>query len=321
MDAVEPHRRHRIALAGIAVAAAVAAGTAKGSVPRCTGANLNVRPTLYGEAGGQFIQTFVVTSAGSSACRLAGWPSLARSIRVIQQQPASHPFRTVVVRPGRPASFDVFGADWNAMANRACPKTHTLLVALPGVAARSIAVALPDCGPFDVSPVVGGASDRNAWSTVWAKRWCTIRQFAVTVGPRISEATGQHTLALRLLNRGSSCTLYGLPALWFEDAHGRVPFAIRTGGDMMIRATYALPVVVRRGRSAWVVIDHYRCDGADERAASFIRIGLKPADEANSVRVAVPDPVEHLAYCGKGDPGSTITVAPFEPTLAAAFHR
>jgi hypothetical protein len=30
---------------------------------------------------------------------------------------------------------------------------------------------------------------------------------------------------------------------------------------------------------------------------------------------------KHVAYCGRGDPGSTITVAPFEVTFAAAFDR
>jgi len=39
------------------------------------------------------------------------------------------------------------------------------------------------------------------------------------------------------------------------------------------------------------------------------------------VSVTIPNPYEHLAYCGKGDPGSTVTIAPFEPTLTSAFRR
>ena len=44
-------------------------------------------------------------------------------------------------------------------------------------------------------------------------------------------------------------------------------------------------------------------------AASTIRIGLTAA-YPDTVHVAIRNPYEHVAYCGKGDPGSTITVAP-----------
>jgi Protein of unknown function (DUF4232) len=305
---------------------------AAASVPTCTATQLRLRPTLYGEAGGQFIQTFTLTNAGANACRLAGWPTLrgvvasgktepAPSIRVVQGKPAVKPFRTVVLQPGSVAAFDIFGADYDALANRACPKTRALLLAAPGVAPSRATVTLPFCGPFYVAPVVAGGTDRDAWSVVWAKRWCRIQQFAVSFGRRISEATGQHTLALRLTNHGSGCTLYGVPAMWFEDAHGRIPFQVHRGTDQMIAARYALPVQVRRGGSAWVVINHYRCDLGSKRAANVIRIGLQDAAYPDTITVKVDNPYSMVDYCGKGDPGSTITVAPFEPTLTAAFHR
>ena len=307
-------------------------GAAAANVGICRASELHLRPALYGEAGGQFTQTFTATNDGSADCSLAGWPTLrlksrsgkvgaARSIRVVQGNRSSKPFETVVVHPGGAASFDVFGADWDLLANRACPKTHGLLITLPGVAPLSVTVALPYCSPFYIAPIVAGRTDRDAWSAVWAKRWCRIQQFRVTLGPPISEATGQHTLALMLTNRGRSCTLFGIPTLWFEDARGRIPFQLRTGTDQMIRASYALPVNVRRGGSAWVVINHYRCDLGSKRAAGVIRVGLTGASRADTVRIAVRNPYERVDYCGQGDPGSTITVAPFEPTLAAAFGR
>ena len=306
--------------------------TATVSVGICQTSRLQLHPSFYGEAGGQFVQTFTATNAGGTPCSLAGWPNIrvksrsgrieaARSIRVVQGGPTSRPFETVVLRPGTAASFDVFGADWNALANRACPRTHALLIALPGAAPLPVKVSLPYCSPFYIAPVIAGKTDRDAWSSVWAKRWCRIRQFTVTIGPRISEATGQHTLALRLTNRGSACTLFGTPALWFEDTHGRIPFQLRTGTDQMIGATYPLPVLVRRGGSAWVVLNHYRCDLGDKRAASVIRIGSYGAAYVDAVRLVIHNPYARVDYCGKGDPGSTITVAPFEPTLAAAFRR
>ena len=317
-------------VAGLSVVPSAAPAAA--SVPTCTATQLRLRLTLYAEAGGQFIQTFTLTNAGANACRLAGWPTLravvasaktepAPSIRVVQGKPDAKPFRTVVLRPGSVAAFDIFGADYDALANRACPKTRALLLAAPGVAPSRVTVALPFCGPFYVAPVVAGGTDRDAWSAVWAKRWCRIQQFAVSFGRRISEATGQHTLALRLTNHGSACTLYGVPAMWFEDAHGRIPFQVRRGTDQMIAAPYALPVQVSRRESAWLVINHYRCDLGPKRTANVIRIGLQDAAYSDTITVKVRNPYGMVDYCGKGDPGSTITVAPFEPTLTAAFHH
>jgi hypothetical protein len=317
-----------VALALVTVEASLSTATVKAST--CRTGQLRLHPSFYGEAGGQFVQTFTATNTSGTPCSVAGWPNLsvkgpssrvetAQSIRVVQSRPASNPFDTVVVRPGAAASFDVFGADWNAAANRSCPRTHALLIALPGARPLAVTVSLPYCGPFYVAPVIAGKTDRDSWSVVWAKRWCRMQQFTVSIGRRISEATGQHTLALRLTNRGAACTLYGRPALWFEDTHGRIPFQLRSGTDQMITATYALPVQVRQGGSAWVVINHYRCDLGDKRAASVIRMGVQDASYRNTIRVVINNPYQ-VDYCGKGDPGSTITVAPFEPTLLAAFR-
>jgi len=321
-----------MAFASLALSVVSLSARAATPVPTCKAAQLHLRPTVYGEAGGQFVQTFTFTNTSQGACQLAGWPALrlvdasgkaeaTPTIRVVQGQPVRRPFRTVVVQPGAAAAFDVFGADFDAAANRACPKTRGFLVAPPGVAALRVAVSVPFCGPFDVAPIIAGTTDRNAWSTIWVKRWCSIRQFSVSIGPRISEATGQHTLALRLTNRGSECTLYGRPAMWFEDANGRIPFTVRTGTDQMIAAKYALPVQVPADHSAWVVFNHYRCDVGVKRAANIIRIGLQDAPYPKTLTVHLRDPYSMVDYCGEGDPGSTITVAPFEPTLTAAFHR
>jgi hypothetical protein len=321
-----------IALAALTSSAVAFSASAATPIPTCKATQLHLRATAYGEAGGQFLQTFTFTNASQGTCQLAGWPTLrlvdtsgktkpTPTIRVVQGKPGTRPFGTVVVQPGSAAAFDIFGADFDAIANRACPKTRGFSVAPPGVAPSRVSVGVPFCGPFDIAPIVAGKVDRNAWSAIWVKRWCSIQQFSVSIGRRISEATGQHTLALRLTNRGSECTLYGVPAMWFEDAHGRIPLQVRRGTDQMIAARYALPVQVRSSGSAWVVFNHYRCDLGVKRAANIIRIGLQDATYAKTITVHLGNPYSMVDYCGKGDPGSTITVAPFEPTLTAAFHR
>jgi hypothetical protein len=50
-------------------------------------------------------------------------------------------------------------------------------------------------------------------------------QFAVAIGPYVSEATQQRTLALRLVYRGDRmCVLNGYPRLTLYDARGVIPF-------------------------------------------------------------------------------------------------
>jgi hypothetical protein len=47
---------------------------------------------------------------------------------------------------------------------------------------------------------------------------CRMSQFALALGPQISEATGQHTLALRLVNRGGkTCVVNGYPKVTTYD--------------------------------------------------------------------------------------------------------
>jgi Protein of unknown function (DUF4232) len=149
--------------------------------PVCRAQQLHLAPSFYGEAGGQFIQTFTFTNHAQSACRLPGWPTIrvrsksgravsVRSRRVVQGPPSAPPFRTVVLHPHDAASFDVYGADWNGLANRPCPYTTAITVNPPGAADRiSAAVRMPICGLFDVAPVIAGRVDRQSWSAVWHK--------------------------------------------------------------------------------------------------------------------------------------------------------
>ena len=164
------------------LAAAALVGVAPGStasVPRCRTAQLRFAATFYGEAGGQFIQTFTLTSASRSACSVRGWPRFAvesrsghpmrtSSRRVVQGSPTSLPFRTVVLRPGSAGAFDVYGADWNFAANKPCPRTRAVLITPPGNrSAVSVPVKVPNCGAFDIAPVIAGKVDRQSWSVVW----------------------------------------------------------------------------------------------------------------------------------------------------------
>jgi hypothetical protein len=151
---------------------------------------------------------------------------------------------------------------------------------------------------------------------------CRMSQFASTFADhKFSEATGQHTLALRLVDRGAkSCAINGYPKVTSYDRAGSIPFAISHGGDQMITSHGPARVVVRPDRGAFVLLNHYRCDLGSLRSATTVRIGLPGARSAAAASIKITDPYRRLDYCGKGDPGSTLTVPPFEPTLRAALR-
>lgn len=143
------------------------------------------------------------------------------------------------------------------------------------------------------------------------------------VDPRLlSEPTGQHTLALQLTNRGrSGCLLDGYPAVRLSDRAGAIPFVIRHGGDQVVTSHPPRRVLVRAGGHAFVVLNHYRCDLGVRRSGVRIFVGAPGATRAQSASLAIA-PVwrgRTTDYCGRRDPGTTLTVSPFEPTLRAGF--
>jgi hypothetical protein len=146
-------------------------------------------------------------------------------------------------------------------------------------------------------------------------------ELSLALGPSVSEATGQHTLVLRLVKRTKTqCLLYGYPEVILSDRAGAIPFAIRHGGDQMITSRRPTRVVVRPRSGAFIVLNNYRCDRGVRRAATTIRVALPGATHRRGRSIAVADRYRRPGYCGRGDPGSTLAVSPFEPTLRAALR-
>jgi hypothetical protein len=151
---------------------------------------------------------------------------------------------------------------------------------------------------------------------------CRTSQFTVRFGPLVSEATGQHTITLRLINRGRrACVLFGYPKISVYDRAGLIPFAITHGGDQMVTARRPRRVAVRHGRAAFVVLNHYRCDLGTLRTAAILRIGSGRVTQSGMAAIRMTDPDRKLDYCGRGDPGSTLAVSPFVPTPEAGLRH
>ena len=169
--------------------------------------------------------------------------------------------------------------------------------------------------------LVQGSVHGSAAGSGTASPACRMSDLAVQIGPGISEKTGQNTLALRLVNRGAaSCFVRGYPSVVAYDRQGAIPFVVRHGGDQMITRRLPTRVLIERNRAAVILLNHYRCDLGDVRTATRVTIGLASATRTPFSSVQLADADNRLRYCGPGDPGSTLTVSPFEPTIRAALR-
>ena len=148
---------------------------------------------------------------------------------------------------------------------------------------------------------------------------CRTTNFSISPGPQLSPATGQNPVTIKLTNRGpSACVLFGYPVISVADRRGTLPFTIRHGGDQMVTPRRPTRVLVRVGRAAFVLVNKYRCDSGDLRLARTLRLRF-PHDTSAGLSLAMRR-WSRWGYCGKGDPGSTVSTSPFSPTWRAAMR-
>jgi hypothetical protein len=147
-------------------------------------------------------------------------------------------------------------------------------------------------------------------------------QLAVSVGPWISEPTEQHTLAMRLVNRGSGvCVVDGYPRVTLSDSRGAIDFTIRDGGDQVISHRPPKPVRLQPGGTADLLLNKNVCVNGSRRAATKLELET-PAGGATTYTFPahMPFPWRIPDFCTAAtDPGRIISVSPFVPTWQAAI--
>jgi hypothetical protein len=147
---------------------------------------------------------------------------------------------------------------------------------------------------------------------------CELSRLTPRFVPEVSEATGQNTVVIRLLNHGRACVVRGYPVVRLRDRHGLIPFRIHYGGDQMVTNARPRRLVIALGYAVVVALNNYRCDLGFTRIATLVGLGIANAPRTG---IAIHLPRRHqLAYCGVGDPGSIVSVSPFEPTPRAALR-
>lgn len=148
---------------------------------------------------------------------------------------------------------------------------------------------------------------------------CLPANLSLRATDNVSPTTGAHPIALRLVNRGrDACTVSGYPNVVLRDGRGIIPFIYRHGGDTMVTSHPPRPVLLRRGGSAYVLLDKFRCDLGNRRVSTAVQVGLhgstargRPVAVANGIALCKP---------GIAAEGRVVNVSPFEPTLRATLH-
>jgi hypothetical protein len=89
--------------------------------------------------------------------------------------------------------------------------------------------------------------------------------------------------------------------------------------DQMVTSARPTPVELWPASEAFILFNKYRCDAGAGRLARFARIRLPNAPHGGAFRLALPR-YPRVAYCGRGDPGSFLSVSAVEPTMRGTTH-
>jgi hypothetical protein len=147
---------------------------------------------------------------------------------------------------------------------------------------------------------------------------CPSSDLRLRFGGSVSEATGQHSLGLLLVNTGAAiCHLDGYPRVALLDTAGRVlPFTYRFGGDQMITSQPPGVVNILPGGAGYVLTNKYRCDLGDKAAPASVTV--TPPGNHSTLSLTL-GPRQDMTFCGAGDPGSTLDISPVAPDARATF--
>jgi Protein of unknown function (DUF4232) len=193
---------------------------------------------------------------------------------------------------------------------------------LPAVFTMTIASALiAGCGASTPAQTLSSTSKASPSVAGQGGPACRPTQLQITAGPPVSEATQQNTLLLVFRNISpTSCVMRGYPAITLVDSAGRrLAFSYRQGGDQMLTSAPPRPVILPPGKFAYSALNKNSCVGFASRTAATA--GVAPPGQHEPLLLRLRH-YPMLGYCGAGDPGHTIDIAPVEPTSADALaHR
>jgi hypothetical protein len=128
---------------------------------------------------------------------------------------------------------------------------------------------------------------------------CQASHLKLSLGPAVSEQTGEDAVMLRLTNTGKSCTLRGYPTVRITHAGHALTFR-HTHGGMYTGHHKPTTVTVARQGHVFFEIAKYRCDVGEETAATSI--GVKLPHSSGKLQLHLrPSQRSVVDKCAKGN--------------------
>ncbi len=187
---------------------------------------------------------------------------------------------------------------------------------LAGLAVAASAIVAAGCGTS--APVSPSGSQAASSSATQHAATCQPSQLRLTVGQKVSEATQQSTLLLVFRNiAATKCYLRGYPRIALADNSGApLPFSYAQRGDQMLTSRRPGRVALPSGGVAYSAINKTTCTAFASRTAA--RAWVTPPGDHEPLSLRLPRyPV--LGYCGAGDPGHVVDIAPVEQMSVAVL--
>jgi Domain of unknown function (DUF4232) len=147
---------------------------------------------------------------------------------------------------------------------------------------------------------------------------CVAAQLALSLTAYEAQMTGEHGSMFALRNHGrAACSLLGYPRVRLLDGRGVLPFRYGYGTGSYVPRLRPRRVVLRPGRSAFVLVVKYRCDRGGTRAATRIEV-TPPGGRAPLASRRIAHRPRDYEYCrgGRGDPGNLLQISPVVATPA-----
>lgn len=141
---------------------------------------------------------------------------------------------------------------------------------------------------------------------------CVAAQLALRLTAYEAQMTGEHGSMFALRNHGrAACSLLGYPRVRLLDGRGVLPFRYGYGQGSYLPRLRPRRVVLRPGRSAFVLVVKYRCDRGGTRAATRIEVTPPGARAPLANRQIARRPGDY-EYCrgGRNDPGNLLQISP-----------
>jgi hypothetical protein len=186
---------------------------------------------------------------------------------------------------------------------------------LGGLALAASAVLVIGCGASAPVPSSSSTSQTSSPTLYRYGATCQPSQLQLEVGRRISEATEQDTLLLVFRNiSATECDLRGYPGVALADSTGaQLAFKYGRHGDQMLTSRRPSLVALPPGGVAYSAINKNSCVTFASRTA--VRAEVIPPGDHDPLVLRLPR-YPMLGYCGTGDPGHVVDIAPVEPASA-----